>query len=416
VSKSKSAREKILHKVKKLFDLSKSSNSEEEMASALEQARRLLQKYGLTMEEVNQSEVESTLGVGDGWTVTVPKSEKVIWINHFAAIVGEYFECKIARDKDIFVFFGPLVLAKSASYGFESIYNQIMDLSDEYSPTRAEFSIRSSIGKHNIGSYSAYCKQAKYEYRTGLALGLENHLNYLKQEEFKRVNNSKINAIVAMTWDIADKWAKENNVILGPDDKKEQKHKVTGTQHCAVGMGDSKLLSVAKGLKEKMSKHITIELTYKDNETLPVLGLNQAILGGRVTALKIGPQEQLSLPTVEEKTEENSSLITFANDVGAVTKEITLGDFAKILNNHDLEIGRNRLYAWLRDKGYLLYDNKPYQRYVDCDWLVLIEKVRKTDNGPVPWCQTRITGKGQINIAKKLRESGKFNKQGKKDA
>lgn len=129
-----------------------------------------------------------------------------------------------------------------------------------------------------------------------------------------------------------------------------------------------------------------------------------------LAALKQAKQEKEARLLAENKIEEDKPMVKFANDVGAATKDIQIGDFAKMMNNDGLRVGRNRLYKWLKNKKYLLWDNKPYQRYVDAGWFVLIEKPRETENGPVLYSQTRITGKGQLAMAKKIRESGDFTK------
>lgn len=75
-----------------------------------------------------------------------------------------------------------------------------------------------------------------------------------------------------------------------------------------------------------------------------------------------------------------------------------------------------RCHGGANEQGMIViqYAQPACQRYVDCAWFVLIEKPRETDNGPVLWCQTRITGKGQVNIARKLREDGWFGGKTKK--
>ena len=129
-----------------------------------------------------------------------------------------------------------------------------------------------------------------------------------------------------------------------------------------------------------------------------------------LAALKDAASEKEGRLLAEAKIEADEPMVNFANDIGAATKDIQIGDFAKIMNNNGLKVGRNRLYYWLRSQKYLLRDNKPYQRYVDTGWFVLIEKTRESDNGPIPWCQTRITGRGQVNLARKMRDSGYFGK------
>ncbi|EPZ58912.1 phage antirepressor KilAC domain protein [[Clostridium] sordellii ATCC 9714] len=37
---------------------------------------------------------------------------------------------------------------------------------------------------------------------------------------------------------------------------------------------------------------------------------------------------------------------------------ISIGSFAKLLNNNYINIGRNRLYHWFRENGYLIKSGK----------------------------------------------------------
>ena len=110
----------------------------------------------------------------------------------------------------------------------------------------------------------------------------------------------------------------------------------------------------------------------------------------------------------EAKIEEDRPKVEFAEDVGMSTKDVSLGDFAKALNNNGLSIGRNRFFEWLRANKYLMPNNRPYQRYVDAGWFVLVEKTREGQFGPVPYFQSRLTGRGQLQLGRKLRESGDF--------
>ena len=54
------------------------------------------------------------------------------------------------------------------------------------------------------------------------------------------------------------------------------------------------------------------------------------------------------------KVKEDKSYIDFAKSITSSNDGITIGEFAKILNNDDKKIGRNSLYKWFRDKGYVI--------------------------------------------------------------
>lgn len=70
----------------------------------------------------------------------------------------------------------------------------------------------------------------------------------------------------------------------------------------------------------------------------------------------------------------NKPYVDFSKTVSNVDGAISIGSFAKLLNNNHIKIGRNRLYHWFRENG---------------------DKLRIT---PL------ITGKGQIYFMKIIEE------------
>lgn len=106
---------------------------------------------------------------------------------------------------------------------------------------------------------------------------------------------------------------------------------------------------------------------------------------------------------LETKIEEDRPKVEFAEAIYDSVGSVKVGDFAKLLNNAGVKIGQNRLYAWLREEGLLMNNNMPYQSYIDNGYFSVKEMTRPTLNGPVPYFQTRITGKGQIAIERKIR-------------
>lgn len=106
----------------------------------------------------------------------------------------------------------------------------------------------------------------------------------------------------------------------------------------------------------------------------------------------------------EKLIEEQKPLVEFANHVGDASDVIDIGTLAKLVNKSGIDIGRNRLFKWLRERKILMKGNIPYQEYVNRGYFKLIEKENKTAYGPDIYVQTFVTGKGQIWIVEKLRE------------
>ena len=71
-----------------------------------------------------------------------------------------------------------------------------------------------------------------------------------------------------------------------------------------------------------------------------------------------------------------------------------------VLNNNNINIGRNRLFTILRDNGYLIKvgkdKNMPKQIYVKQGLFKVAESIVKTVKGELLTATTLITGKGQM--------------------
>jgi Prophage antirepressor len=124
-----------------------------------------------------------------------------------------------------------------------------------------------------------------------------------------------------------------------------------------------------------------------------------------LTALKAERQQRASL---EAKVELDKPFTSFARTIANSSAAILVGDFAKLVcNSEDIRIGRNRLFRWLRENGYITHDNKPYQRYVEQGLLEVRESLVSTIKGELIKTTTLVTGKGQMVLLDALqREFG----------
>ncbi|MGL5755431.1 MAG: phage antirepressor KilAC domain-containing protein [Paraclostridium sp.] len=103
---------------------------------------------------------------------------------------------------------------------------------------------------------------------------------------------------------------------------------------------------------------------------------------------------------LKENIVENKAYVDFSKTVSNVNGAISIGSFAKLLNNNDINIGRNRLYHWFRENGYLIKSgkekNNPKQKYIDRGLFKVEERVVQTENGDKLVITPLITGKGQL--------------------
>lgn len=99
--------------------------------------------------------------------------------------------------------------------------------------------------------------------------------------------------------------------------------------------------------------------------------------------------------------------VIFADSVVASNDSVLIGELARILKQNGIEIGQNRLFEWMRQKGYLcskgnLY-NQPTQTAMDLG-LFEIKKttINRPDADPIIQTTTKVTGKGQIYFVNKF--------------
>ncbi len=105
------------------------------------------------------------------------------------------------------------------------------------------------------------------------------------------------------------------------------------------------------------------------------------------------------------KIEEQKPLVDFATQVSDTTGLVDVGAFAKMCRKKGLDIGRNKLFTWLREKKYLRDNNEPYQSYINSGYFVVKEYTYLKNGEPQIGQKTYLTGKGQQYIYNKLAEA-----------
>ncbi|MDV3426625.1 MAG: Rha family transcriptional regulator [Bacillota bacterium] len=115
--------------------------------------------------------------------------------------------------------------------------------------------------------------------------------------------------------------------------------------------------------------------------------------------------------------EENLIMKPKSDFYDRVTKSETtfsMNDTAKILNYKDM--GRNKLFSYLRNKGILMTDNRPYQRFVDSGYFKEIES-DFVQNGEIVVNHTTCVYQRGIDYIRKLldKDGYEINKRGIKE-
>ena len=96
--------------------------------------------------------------------------------------------------------------------------------------------------------------------------------------------------------------------------------------------------------------------------------------------------------------------VEFADRVGEASG-ILIGNFAKVVG-----IGQNKLFAWMRDHKILIASgsrrNVPMQEYMDRGYFTVKETAVNTNHGIQISFTTKITGRGQQWLTRKLLDNG----------
>lgn len=117
-------------------------------------------------------------------------------------------------------------------------------------------------------------------------------------------------------------------------------------------------------------------------------------------------EEQAQRRVLEQQVESDRPKVLFADAVETSQTSILVGDLAKLIKQNGVDIGQKRLFAWMRENGYLIKSgsstNMPTQRSMDVKLFEVKERSISNPDGSVRVTKTtKVTGKGQtyfINI------------------
>ena len=143
---------------------------------------------------------------------------------------------------------------------------------------------------------------------------------------------------------------------------------------------------------------------YMTNDTLEKALASPDFLIQLATNLK---EEQQKRIEAERKVTEAAPAVAFTNAVQSANSSCLIGELAKLIAQNGYSIGEKRLFAWMRDNGYLGKHgeryNIPNQQYVEQGLFELKKGVRSGSNGVLHTTITpKVTGKGQVYFVNKF--------------
>ena len=124
-------------------------------------------------------------------------------------------------------------------------------------------------------------------------------------------------------------------------------------------------------------------------------------LSGSELMAKALIEAQSVLAAKDKQIEEMKPKVVFADAVATSHTSILVGELAKILKQNGIDMGQKRLFAWLREKGYLIKRqgtdyNMPTQKAMELGLFEIKEGSYVNGSGVNITTKTpKITGKGQ---------------------
>lgn len=112
-------------------------------------------------------------------------------------------------------------------------------------------------------------------------------------------------------------------------------------------------------------------------------------------------EEREAKKLLEAQIEADRPKVLFADAVSASHTSILVGELAKLISQNGYKIGANRLFAWMRENGYLIKRkgsdwNMPTQRSMDLKLFEIKETNVQHADGHISVNKTpKVTGKGQ---------------------
>ena len=124
-------------------------------------------------------------------------------------------------------------------------------------------------------------------------------------------------------------------------------------------------------------------------------------LSGSELMAKALIEAQSVLAAKDKQIEEMKPKVVFADAVATSHTSILVGELAKILKQNGIDMGQKRLFAWLREQGYLIKRkgtdyNMPTQKAMDLGLFEIKEGSYVNGSGVNITTKTpKVTGKGQ---------------------
>ena len=237
-------------------------------------------------------------------------------------------------------------------------------------------------------------------------------LESFKSEEFGSVRTATINGDVMFVGkDVAGILGYTNTPKavrdhVDEEDKLTERIVLSGQNREVIFINESGLYSLILSSKLPQAKEFKRWVT---SEVLPTIRKNGMFATDElldnpdfaIATLQKLKEEREAKKLLEAQIEADRPKVLFADAVSASHTSILVGELAKLISQNGYKIGANRLFAWMRENGYLIKRkgsdwNMPTQRSMDLKLFEIKETNVQHADGHISVNKTpKVTGKGQ---------------------
>lgn len=201
----------------------------------------------------------------------------------------------------------------------------------------------------------------------------------------------------------------EDKASVGIHDGSQMREVVAVNESGLYSLILSSKLPNAKKFKRWVTSEVLPSIrkhgAYMTDQTLEQALTSPDFLIQLATQLK---EEKEQRKQLEAKVEQDKPKVLFADSVSASKSSILVGELAKILKQNGVDTGQFRLFAWLRENGYLIKRegsdyNMPTQRSAEMGLFEVKQTIITHSDGHITTNKTpKVTGKGQVYFVNKF--------------
>lgn len=154
-------------------------------------------------------------------------------------------------------------------------------------------------------------------------------------------------------------------------------------------------------LKEIRANGAYVHANEDDDETI-------IMAKGLLAAQRAVERKNQLIAQQQQVIDQQKPKVIFAEAIQGASTSILVGDMAKILQQNGIKIGPNKLFEWLREKGYLIKRkgtdyNMPTQYSMQLGLFSIKETPVHRTSGDITISKTpKVTGKGQAYFINKF--------------